>query len=45
LHALLDTEPEFEVLGDAATGDEAVRLAEMTCPDVVLMDIIDVHQS
>jgi DNA-binding NarL/FixJ family response regulator len=35
---LLRREP-FRVLGEAATGDEAVRAARTLAPDVVLMDI------
>ncbi|MCL6450304.1 MAG: response regulator transcription factor [Acetobacteraceae bacterium] len=30
---------EFEVVGEAADGREAVALAEVRCPDVVLMDV------
>lgn len=37
--ALLDAEPDLEVVGEAANGAEAVRLAAETSPDVVLMDI------
>jgi DNA-binding NarL/FixJ family response regulator len=37
--ALLDAEPGLEVVGEAGDGDEAVRLATATHPDVVLMDI------
>jgi DNA-binding NarL/FixJ family response regulator len=37
--ALLDAEPDIEVIGEAADGASAVRLASSTRPDVVLMDI------
>jgi DNA-binding NarL/FixJ family response regulator len=37
--ALLDTQPDFTVLGTAADGAEAVRTCRETSPDVVLMDI------
>jgi DNA-binding NarL/FixJ family response regulator len=37
--ALLDTQPDFTVLGTAADGAEAVRTCRATTPDVVLMDI------
>ncbi len=36
---ILDVDSEFEVLGCAADGREAVRLARETHPDVILMDI------
>jgi DNA-binding NarL/FixJ family response regulator len=32
-------DPEFEVLGEAADGSEAVRLAAVLQPDVILMDL------
>lgn len=37
--ALVRSEKDMTVVGDAATGDEAVRLARATPPDVVLMDV------
>jgi DNA-binding NarL/FixJ family response regulator len=37
--ALLDTQPDFSVLGTAADGAEAVRLCRAARPDVVLMDV------
>jgi DNA-binding NarL/FixJ family response regulator len=37
--AILDTQPDFTVLGTAADGAEAVQTCRERCPDVVLMDI------
>ncbi|MEV4689362.1 response regulator transcription factor [Microbacterium sp. LWH3-1.2] len=39
LSGLLSDEPGFEVVAEASDGDEAVRLAAATRPDVVLMDL------
>jgi DNA-binding NarL/FixJ family response regulator len=39
LEAILTTDGRFEVVGKAHDGEEAVRLAGKTKPDVVLMDI------
>ncbi len=38
-HAILDAQPDIEVVGEAATGKEAVAVARSTRPDVVLMDV------
>ncbi|MFG2602236.1 response regulator [Streptomyces sp. NPDC048514] len=37
--ALLDAQPDIEVAGEAADGEETLRLAGELAPDVVLMDI------
>ena len=37
--SLLSSVPEFEVVGEAATGKEAVEHATRLQPDVVLMDL------
>ncbi|APF33936.1 DNA-binding response regulator [Microbacterium sp. AISO3] len=39
LAGLLADEPGFEVIAEAADGDEAVRLAAEARPDVILMDL------
>ena len=39
LKALLDTEDDIEVVGEALNGDEAIALAETLKPNVILMDI------
>jgi two-component system response regulator NreC len=39
LRALLNIEPDLQVVGEASNGLEAVRLAETLRPDVIVMDI------
>ncbi|SEJ94203.1 two component transcriptional regulator, LuxR family [Deinococcus reticulitermitis] len=39
LRALLLAAPEFEVIGEAATGDDAVHLALRELPQLILMDL------
>ena len=39
IHGLLESVPDTEVVGEAASGEEAIMLAEALQPDVILMDI------
>jgi len=39
LKALLNAQADIEVVGEAATGEEAVRVAQEIQPDIVLMDV------
>jgi DNA-binding NarL/FixJ family response regulator len=39
LRLILDSQPDLEVVGEAANGEDAIALARETRPDVVLMDI------
>lgn len=38
--AFLDTQPDLKVVGEAGSGEEAIRLAAEQAPDVVLMDLV-----
>jgi NarL family two-component system response regulator LiaR len=37
---VVEQEPDFEVIGEAENGQEAVQLAVEHCPDLVLIDIV-----
>ncbi len=39
MRSLLESLPDFEVTGEAATGQEAIQMAEDLQPDVILMDL------
>ncbi|MCA1716197.1 MAG: response regulator transcription factor, partial [Actinobacteria bacterium] len=39
LVTVLSTQPDFDVVGEAADGSEVVRLAETLVPDVILLDL------
>ncbi len=39
LRGILEAEPDLDVVGEAADGEEAVQLALREAPDVVLMDV------
>jgi two-component system response regulator NreC len=39
LRNLLNAEPDFEVVGEAADGIQALEMTEQTHPDLILMDI------
>ncbi len=39
LHFLISSYPEIKLVGEAASGTEAVRLAESLLPDVIFLDI------
>ncbi|MBD3639077.1 MAG: response regulator transcription factor [Crocinitomicaceae bacterium] len=39
LRGFIEMEPDYKVVGEANNGNEAIRLAEILQPDVILMDI------
>lgn len=40
LAAVLGTEEDIEVVGEAGSGEEGIRLAQQFKPDVILMDLV-----
>lgn len=40
VRAFLITQPDISVVGDAGSGEDAVKMAEQYIPDVILMDLI-----
>ena len=39
LISLLSSQPEFEVVGEASDGDEALKILEKLKPDILLLDL------
>jgi NarL family two-component system response regulator LiaR len=39
IQAMLESEPDLEVIGEATNGREALELCRNLCPDLVLMDV------
>ncbi len=39
LRVLLERQPDFEIVGEAGNGREAIELAQQQSPDVILMDV------
>jgi DNA-binding NarL/FixJ family response regulator len=39
LRAMLESDPDIEIVGEAATGSEAIELVGQILPDLVLMDL------
>ena len=40
VRALLETQPDITIVGEASSGEEGVRLSAEHAPDVVLMDLV-----
>ena len=45
LRAILETQPDMELVGEARDGNEAVARAQALKPDVILMDLALPHLS
>lgn len=39
LRALMEKEPDFEIVGESGTGLETMRIVQERCPDVLLLDL------
>src|ERR671914_2198159 len=39
IRAMLESEPDLEVIGEATNGQEALELCHELCPELVLMDV------
>jgi two-component system, NarL family, response regulator LiaR len=39
IHYFLDTQPDFEVIGEAGSGQEAIEIVMKQIPDIVLLDL------
>lgn len=39
IRRVLEAKPEWEICGEAANGQEAVRLAQELTPDIIIMDV------
>ena len=44
LRAMLESEPDFDVVGEASNGDEAVSQVRALQPDVILLDLLMPHK-
>lgn len=40
IRAFLDARPDFRVVGEAGSGEDALRMVDQSVPDVVLMDLV-----
>ena len=43
--SVLEDEPDFEMVGEAVDGQEAVEMAQALQPDVIVMDLVMPHKS